>query len=124
MVATGPLVGGLLGALLERPGGDTPELWALSELPLQPDAVPVDLRRALERTGRLCVVEEHVASGGVGQMLAHFALSQGIQLEAFEHAAARGYPSGRYGSQAFHRKESGLDAASLLGRIDKLRARR
>ena len=40
----------------------------------------------------------------------------------FEHVAARGYPSGQYGSQAWHRRECGLDAAALIDRLAMLRS--
>ena len=41
----------------------------------------------------------------------------------FRHFAARGYPSGRYGSQAYHRTESGLNASAVLAEISRLTTR-
>jgi transketolase len=60
------------------------------------------------------VVEEHVAHGGVGEQLARALMLGGHAPPRFTHHCARGYPSGRYGSQRYHRRESGLDAASIL----------
>ena len=73
-------------------------------------------------SGRLCVIEEHVGQGSVGAMLATWALHAGIMLRGFRHLHARGYPSGLYGSQAFHRRESGLDAGSIRQAILALAA--
>ena len=121
-MAAGPLAGGLLAALRELDRGQRPELWVLAELPLAANPVPEEFFAALERAGRLCVVEEHVASGGIGQMLAHLLLVRGVHL-SFEHVCALGYPSSTYGSQGFHRKECGLDPESLRNRILQMPAR-
>jgi len=83
--------------------------------------VPEEFLAGLERSGSLCVVEEHVAAGGVGQMLALYLLRQGIRV-GFEHVCAQGYPSGLYGSQNFHRKECGLDPESVKRRVLELQA--
>ena len=62
----------------------------------------------------LYVVEEHIAQGSAGQMLAHALLESGEAPARFTHRCAQGYLSGRYGSQGFHRRECGLDAESIL----------
>ena len=61
------------------------------------------------------IVEEHVAHGGFGQQFLHFLALSGRPAAAVVHAHAQGYPSGRYGSQRWHRKECGLDVAAILG---------
>ena len=112
LVACGPLVGGLLTHIDELPDSRRPNLWLVSELPIgdPPPAFLADV----EATGHLLVAEEHVASGGLGERLARDLLLRGLAPRRFTHRHARGYPSGRYGSQAYHRRECGLDAASLL----------
>ena len=47
-------------------------------------------------------------------MIALALMERGKSPERFATRSAKGYPSGRYGSQAFHRRESGLDAASVV----------
>jgi transketolase len=123
VVAVGPLVGSLLAECQHLEPGQRPELWVLTELPLDANPIPLEFMAGLERAQRLCVVEEHVAHGGVGPMLAHWLLTSGTTLEAFEHVCAQGYPSGQYGSQQFHRKECGLDPQSLLKRVEALGSR-
>jgi transketolase len=115
VVVAGPLAGSVLGVLSEL-GECHPELWAVAELPFS-QTWPPALAARLARDGRLVVVEEHVAHGGLGAMLAQSVLAGGIALRHYAHLCARGYPSGRYGSQAFHRRESGLDPGSLRSAI-------
>ena len=59
-------------------------------------------------------MEEHVRQGGLGQMLSLDLLARGLAPPVFRHFHAKGYASGRYGSQAFHRAENGIDAAAIL----------
>jgi transketolase len=112
VVVAGSLVGGIWKALRELKVERQPTLWLLSELPV--DALPEAFLADLSRTERLLVVEEHVAHGGVGQMLASALLRRGVALRRFDTRCAIGYPSGRYGSQKFHRKECGLDPDSIV----------
>jgi transketolase len=112
IVVTGPLVGGIWGAVRMLEGHVRPTLWLLSELPIQ--QIPEEFEADLARTRRLLVVEEHISQGGVAQNLASFLLSAGRIPERFSARNAQGYLSGRYGSQSFHRRECGLDPASIL----------
>jgi transketolase len=112
VVVAGPLVGGIWKALQVLEVDRRATLWLVGELPVDflPDAFLADV----SRTEKILVVEEHVDQGGVGQMLASALLRQGISLRRFETRCALGYPSGRYGSQKFHRRECGLDPDSIL----------
>ena len=113
VVAVGPLAGSLWQPLHELPPQDRPNLWCLCEMPL--DELPGrTVARYQTRIDTLCVVEEHVAQGGAGAMLALQLLGTGQSPRRWIHCAARGYPSSRYGSQKFHRQESGLDPASVI----------
>lgn len=117
LLVVGPIAGGLLGALATRPGPVRPALWVLSELPVVPAALPEAFLADVRRTEHLVVVEEHVAQGGVGQMIARALLVRGAAPARFDHRCAVGYPSGTYGSQVFHRRECGLDPASVLATL-------
>ncbi|BCM82683.1 transketolase family protein [Methylobacterium indicum] len=113
VVAVGPMAGIAWGAFAQD-GEAGPEVWAVSELPLALSPPPQAFADAL--AGRtLCVVEEHVAQGGLGQALAAWCLTSAAALTGFRTVTAAGYPSGTYGSQGFHRRESGLDAEALRG---------
>ncbi len=116
IVVCGPLVGGLIGAVRDLPEERRPNLWLVSELPIID--LPAEFVADVEASARVVVAEEHVATGGVGERLAREFLLRGVTVRRFLHRCAVGYPTGRYGSQAFHRRECGLDAASLLAALD------
>ncbi len=113
MLVVGPLVGGLLGTLRGLDEPIRPDMWVLTELPINRESIPIEFLTDLRRSKRMFVVEEHVTQGGVGQMLVHSLLVMGEAPPRFTHRCALGYVSGFYGSQAFHRKESGLDPESI-----------
>ena len=112
LIAVGPLVGSLWGLCLELPEFQRPNLWCLSQLPLP--AFPEELRHDIANSPQLVIAEEHVVQGSAGQALAMELLQTQNIPGSFRHVTALGYPSGRYGSQKFHRKECGLDASSLI----------
>ena len=116
LLVCGPLAGMLLRGMRDLPLAQRPRLWVVAELPFGglPEAFLDDVRAS----GRLIVAEEHVAHGGVGQMVATALLTAGVMPASFAHRHALGYPSGRYGSQSWHRAECGLDVASMLALID------
>lgn len=118
LLAIGPLVGGIIGALQERSCMERPIIWSISELPIEAESIPDGFVDDLAHTEKLCVVEEHVRQGGLGQMLAHQLARRGVRIARFEHLYALGYPSGTYGSQTFHRKECGIDSESVLKIVD------
>jgi transketolase len=113
VVFVGPLVGGALAAILEA--GLPADVWLVSELPVS--ELPPDFLVSIRRSGYLMVVEEHVQVGGFGQMLFHLLVAAGGQPPRSNHRVALGYVSGLYGSQTFHRKECGLDPASIVAEL-------
>ena len=84
----------------------------LAELPLFDD-FPQELAQEISNK-KLCVLEEHVAQGGIGQMIAAKILGKNIALKSFLHLHAQGYVSGFYGSQNFHRQESQLTKEAVI----------
>jgi len=112
ILVVGPLVGGILEAAQNVATAHRPSVWGLSEMPIAD--LPPDFVDDVQGSPRLVVVEEHVEHGGAGQAVAARLLEAGVVPRRFSHIAARGYPSGLYGSQKFHRKECGLDPSSVL----------
>ncbi len=107
IVALGPIA---LHALDPRA-----DVWVVSRLPFVPHRALLD---SVWRTGRLLVVEEHVERGGLAEHLALAVLKAGLSPMIWTRSAA-GYPSKTYGSQAFHQRESGLDAASIAALVEE-----
>ncbi len=110
IVGVGPLVGALLDPARESRLG--PDIWLISELPIT--GLPAEFQESVRRSGDVTVIEEHVAAGGAGQMVAYALVQAGLAPRRFTHRCALGYPSGLYGSQGFHRRECGLDADSIF----------
>lgn len=121
-VAFGPLAGWAWGLLRERDTRERPELWAACELPLAAAPPPEEFMAALRSRGRLLIMEEHRPQGGFASAMALWLAQRSIAV-GLVSLAARGYPSGRYGSQGFHRGESGLDEAGLEQALVTLRER-
>jgi transketolase len=122
LVVVGPGAGGLLAQAATLPEAERPDIWVATELPFSASPPPPLFLERLRDTGALFVLEEHAAHGGAGQMLAHVLLEQGAAPRRFRHFHAHGYRSGRYGSQAFHRIENGLDAATVLAAAGRVAA--
>ena len=118
LVVLGPLAGGLFRVASAMSQAHRPDLWLLSELPMQ--ALPEALLDSIRRSQHLVVVEEHTAAGGLGQILSYQLAAMGLAPRRFSHYYARGYVSGLYGSQRFHRAESGLDPAAIVASICKM----
>ena len=117
LLAVGPLAGNILKELMGLDEATRPDLWVVTELPLVAEDVPAAVVTSLRNSPALWVVEEHVAQGSFGHMVASWVLEGSFPVRNFRHFAAKGYPSRRIGSQAFHRKESGIDGEAVLRAI-------
>jgi len=113
VVFVGPLAGSAVDAI--RHAGLPADVWLVSELPAA--RIPPEFIVSIRQSDYLMVIEEHVAHGSFGQALAHDLMSAGVQPHRFAHRTAQGYPSGLYGSQRFHRVESGLDPSSIVAEL-------
>ncbi len=67
LLVVGPLAGPILSSVMELDLELKPNMWILSELPVTPDTIPPEFLADLSSSGKLVVVEEHVAHGGAGQ---------------------------------------------------------
>jgi len=118
VAAVGPLAGLYLKALAGLDATRRPALWALCEVPTGEARPPEEFLADVRSSGRLLVAEEHVAAGGIGETLARELLARGNAPKRFTHLHARGYPSKLYGSQSYHRQESGLSVEKFLQEMD------
>ena len=112
LAALGPIAGVAWKALFEAPLEKRPEVWAVTELPLADP--PPEIGAAIKGGAGLAVMEEHARQGGLGMALLYALGRLGVAPKVFIHMTALGYPSGNYGSQAFHRRECGLDEEGVL----------
>ena len=107
----------LLNALPGLPANGVTDVFAVSQLPMP--VLDAALIRSVTASGRLLVVEEHSARGGLGEYLAAALAREGVAFR-LHHQHAAGYPTGRYGSQRFHQQQSGLDPVSLQATVTRL----
>jgi transketolase len=107
----------LLNALPGLPENGSVDAFAVSQLPLP--ALDDAFLQSVTASGRVLVLEEHTARGGLGEYLSAALARAGVAF-TLHHRHAAGYPDGRYGSQAWHQKQSGLDPASLRDTLVRL----
>jgi transketolase len=117
VIAVGPLAGTYIEAFEDIPAQLRPNLWAISELPIERNPMPEELRAQIARRPDLFVAEEHVRRGSFGSELALHLAESGIAVRRFRHLYARAHQYDRYGSQTFLRRESGIDASSKLAAL-------
>jgi len=106
------------GDAAQLPVTQRPAVWCLSSLPVADLPAPLWEQLHSSHTTKLVIAEEHTSHASVGSRLAMLLAGRVGPELAIEYVSAAGYPSGRYGSQSFHRQESGLDAASILARFE------
>jgi transketolase len=114
VVAVGPIAGSYIACLAALPFDIRPSLWVISELPLSRNQIPNAFLKHLEKATTLCVVEEHVRQGGFASDFVLHCAAHGIQLPHLKHLYAQAHHFSKYGSQAYLRKQSGLDIDNLL----------
>jgi transketolase len=120
VIAVGPLTGIYLGAFDAMTHAERPNLWVASELPLAINPLPEALLLQIERIGRLCVAEEHVAHGGFASELVLELAMRSVSMPALRHLSAQSHHYERYGSQPYLRRQSGLDVESMRAAIASL----
>jgi len=113
VVMMGPVALNVLN-ILDQLDEHTIDMFVVSELPM----IELDpsLHESISKTQKVVIVEEHVSRGGLGENLSLLLLKKGVNCKLIHHCAT-GYPSGLYGSQAYHQKTCGLDSNSILGSI-------
>lgn len=117
IVLAGPIAGEYYNYCHQISEDQRPDLWVVSELPIvEMDELPDALVSRILEDG-LFVVEEHCKQGGLGQQLAQLFLANDLHPPRFKaFCATQSY--GRYGSQQFHRNQSGLNAASVCAFLE------
>jgi len=114
VAALGPLAGIAWEALEALPVNLRPSVWAVCEF--SENDIPSKFFDQINDQP-LYVLEEHVAQGGLGMHLSLVIVNRGLRVKRFVHRTALGYPTGRFGSQKFHRAQCGLDSSSVLAMV-------
>ncbi len=116
VIGTGPV----LGNLLELPDEmyQQLEIWVVSIFPLE--EMPVELIDSVQKCKKVLTMEEHSGNGGLNEAIAPFLLKIQASPSKYINLFSKGYPSGKYGDQAWHQEESGLKGDTLLNSIQDL----
>ena len=117
IIAVGPLAGSYVGPLAAFDEATRPNLWAVAEMPFSHAPLPAALLQQIQSATAMFVAEEHVARGGFASELGLHLLRANIAPPRFHHLCAKAHQYARYGSQVYLRKQSQIDAASLLEMI-------
>ena len=116
IISLGPVTANVMTALQDEALAGRFDVFTAMNLPLD---LPADL--AQQWAGKpMLVVEEHVATGGLGQQLSTQLLSSGNAPARFISLTAQGYPNGLYGDQKYHQQQSGLDTANIARQLQSL----
>jgi len=116
--ALGPVANNVMSAL--SVAGDLTEKVNVITALHFPLRLEADLLDMVKSAPNILVAEEHISTGGLAQQLSVQLLERGIFLNSFKSLKAEGYPNGRYGSQSYHQKLSGLDTDSIIAHINQL----
>jgi len=117
VVSLGPVLGNLYD-LGDAELLDELEIWSVGTFPLE--ALPADLVASINEKQRVVILEEHYLPCGLAEAVSHLLLTGGVQLRSFTSLHAKGYPSGRYGSQRWHQEESGLGGQPLRAKLQQV----
>jgi transketolase len=114
VAALGPMA---ISALADDSIRSAVDVFVASQVPC--GALSPSFVDSVKASGTLLILEEHTQRGGLAEHLALTLLLSG--LHPVVHVRnAQGYPSKRYGSQAFHQKESQLDSSSITAMMKAL----
>lgn len=113
VISVGPVVSNLYK--LPQDILDQIEIWSVGILPIV--ELPDELIDRIETVKNVMTFEEHTGECGLQEAIACHILKNIKASIKYNAIYAKGYPSGKYGSQTFHQKESNLAGEGLLSEI-------
>ncbi len=114
--AVGPLVSFCINAVLSKNSSNIPTIYSVSEYNEESLYAICD---SLENKN-IYIFEEHCSFGSFAMFFSYFILKNKIFIKSMDHFFAKGYISGKYGSQEFHRKENKIDYENIKSVINEL----
>jgi transketolase len=113
LIGTGPVIGNILE--IEDKLLDAVELWSVGVFPIHD--LPSDLIASIKTKKIVVTLEEHYGQCGLTETIAQNLIDKIDFAIKYRSLYARGYPSGRYGSQRWHQEENELAGKSLEARL-------
>lgn len=117
VIALGSILHKAIEVIQHSSFSNTIDLWLVTELPF---SLPEPFIHSTRQTNNVCVIEEHVENGGLGQYISKSLLEQSVPVKKFTHLFAKGYISKTYGDRDFYLKENGLDTEGIGATLKKL----
>lgn len=117
VLTIGGLSGSVLDWCLQITPENRPELWCGGKLPVIFNDIPEQLLGDISKAKSLLIIEDHVATGGLGQQFLSCIMQHGIVPQKYRHICIKGYFDGAYGSQSFYRSENKIDKESFCQAI-------
>lgn len=109
VIGTGPVMQNIVNAFSNF------DYWCVSMFPIT--EVPQALLESIHRTGKIIFVEEHYGEGGLRETLSFHLLGKIQKAVEVLSLHAAGYPSGKYGNQAWHQEENALAGENLINTV-------
>jgi transketolase len=113
IITVGPIVGSLLDIWQTEENSPDPSVWTLSELPVQPESMPLRLVDEITNCDLLVFVEEHVTTGSVASQVILTLACEGVRIPRVKVATPRRNHLGVYGSQQYLRSNTGLSPTQI-----------
>lgn len=117
VIALGSLVENVMDVITNNNITEEINVLACIKLPISFNSGIQDI---LKNTDNLIVIEDHVSIGGLAQQISLFLHTNNLNIKSFSSLTAKGYPSGLYGNQEFHHKDSGIDELGIKNAILEL----
>ena len=118
VVSSGPVIHNVITAIENTIYKDSLDLFSIHKIPF--DKLDKSLHISLQKTGKLLIVEEHVARGGLSEHVALKLFQDSLTMKKVTSLHAQRYPNDLYGDQNYHLQQSGLDSANILMNIKDL----
>ena len=114
IISIGSITGKLMHESYEKFTGIPHKIWSLSKFPLLENNFPDELIYDLKNAQNVIIVEEHIQQGSASSMIALHLMQAGIAVRKYISLNVKGYLSGFYGNQQFHRDENNLNLESAF----------
>ena len=111
IIAQSPVANNLIAALKENAHKAVIDAFIVNKMPI--NKLPAEIEGSISRSKNVLTIEEHISVGGMGSAVSLLVNELSLPVNKFVSLHAEGYPSGLYGSQSFHQKESGLDEQNI-----------
>jgi len=115
LIATGPVLQNITE--LDEATQNGLDIWNLSVFPAK--EIPDALLEKIEQTGKVIFMEEHYGEGGMCETISHLLLGKLSTPVKTLSLNAKGYASGKYGSQKWHQEENGLSGKLFTDNVSE-----